>query len=275
MKKIGEDIYIQRGENFTLDFQVADELGSPFIVLKAWHNPYLAITVTAARYEQEGDMRQTFWLDLDRYYVENENGQLTLQWMKRFYSSKPLYLPRSYFSIKDVVAYYSSFVDTDPDHSTRDNYVSNYLFYIDKNADGKREYRYFNGYDANDNDIWVKYDFRVITSFDTREWYEQRYLYDMKVLEGQSVNEYLLAVLNSEGQEVFLNTDLEESITNPNGWSDETVRINIERILDEEIKETITKLVDQNVPLMMSYETKALLLPLSNLYVSANIQGGV
>lgn len=274
MKRIGDDVYIQRGENFTLDFQVADELGSPFIVLKAWSNPYLAITVTAARYEQEGDMRQTFWLDLDHYYVENENGQLTLQPMKRFYSSKPLYLPRT-FSTTDVARYYGSFVDTSD--STKDNYVSNYLFYIDKNADGNREYRYFNGLDRSNNEIWVKYDFRVITSFDTKDWYEQRYLYDMKVLEGQSVNEYLLAVLNSEGQEVYVNTEItpQESITNPNGWSDETVRINIERVLDEEIKETITKLVDQNVPLMMSYETKALLLPPSNLYVSANIQGGV
>ena len=65
MKILGNEIYIQRGENWTIDFEVKNDDGDPYMILKSIQkNPYIAITVTAARYEQQGDFRKTYWLDL-------------------------------------------------------------------------------------------------------------------------------------------------------------------------------------------------------------------
>ena len=52
MKILGDDVYIQRGENWSLDFDVTNEAVEPYMILKEWQNPYLVITVAAARYSQ-------------------------------------------------------------------------------------------------------------------------------------------------------------------------------------------------------------------------------
>ena len=59
MRMIGNEVYIQRGETWSLDFAVTNDKGHPYVVLKNWPNPYLAITVAAALYEQRGDFRET------------------------------------------------------------------------------------------------------------------------------------------------------------------------------------------------------------------------
>lgn len=95
MKKIGNEIYVQRGENWSLDFNITNKKGDPYMLLKEWNNPYLAITVTAARYEQEGDFRQTYWLDLNNRWVEKNDGTTVLEPIKKFMSTEALPLPFS------------------------------------------------------------------------------------------------------------------------------------------------------------------------------------
>ena len=91
MKTLGNVVMIQRGETWSLDFEVTNAAGQPYMLFKEWTNPYLAITVTAARYSQKGDFRRTWWLDMDKRWVEQSNGSFAIVPMKRFTETEPLY----------------------------------------------------------------------------------------------------------------------------------------------------------------------------------------
>lgn len=270
MKNIGNEIYIQRGEDWSLDFAVRNPKGHPFVVLKAWQNPYLAITVTAALYEQRGDFRETYWLDLKQRYTEQENGDLVLEDMKRFISAEVLFLPNG-FSVADAAFLYGQEnggkVVLD---STSDFDVTNFLFFTDVKGDGQNTYKFVTSYELDEtgevsNEVWTEYDFRVIKQFNTKSWMEQGYLYDIKLLAGESTQEHVRNLLAEQGV-----TTKELSL-----WSNEDWENYIVQIADEDARAEVQQLYDDGVPLMPSYDTKGLLLNPTPIYVSVNIQGGV
>lgn len=390
MKILGDDVYIQRGENWSLDFEVTTEDGTPYTILKEWKNPFLAISVTAARYSQEGDYRHTWWLDLSQRYVEQNDGTLEIEPLKKFISTEALYLEGDDFSISEILAAYGTDaggrIVANPDD---DFDLTNFLFYIDPNRDGNRIYKYcksyesvykdtsydlklnfifdsadnighwgdgpclvrdgpgsltgtlyycqssskvyncgmydaFRGKDANyvhitsrtakptlavntgniyinsddnlilqrgdstgisekllndahdvtcikypagtyfENDTWEEYSLRIVKTFDTKEWVEQGYLYDIKVLCGELVEDSLSDYLASEGKVV---PELP--------WSNEQEQEQIERIENTEMRTYYQEIFDSGMPLMPDYDTKLLVLMPTRLYVSANIQKGV
>lgn len=384
MKILGNDVYIQRGETWSLDFDVTNAKGDPFMLFKAWQNPYLAITVTAARYAQKGDFRRTWWLDLKKRYVEQIDGSFVQVPMKMFIGTEAL--PITNFSIADVIATYGQsnsgriVIDKDSDFD-----VTNYLFFVDAKSDGNKVYKYVsdytvgpvynllfsewsddatytsgdlvlyistlycvtatttagetpvsddgtpnahfaamnvdifftvdapyesghtystgdvviynnNVYVANkqtanaptanadwiqlnstsyvqvDNGVvsetWEEYNFRIVKQFDTKEWTEQGFLFDIKVLAGQSVAENVYAILEQEGD------DLSDA-GDPNEWSDRQMQSYINQISDKATREELQAIYDSGMPLMPSYDTKALILQPTNLFVSSNIQGGL
>lgn len=395
MKILGDDVYIQRGENWSLDFDITNEAGEPYMMLKEWKNPYLVITVTAARYSQEGDYRHSWWLDLTQRYVEDAEGNLVLEPVKRFTGTEALYLDTDDFSITEVLAAYGP--DTKPTpgrivvDKSSDFDVTNFLFYIDPNKDGNRIYKYCKSYtivpetfvnckipvtvnenaatgegiatagfyitaqassaivyyyndayptgaqvincgtytiysddglyilvtartvpiaqtyghgtlcvnadyelqlytisnntsfgisieiavastlytnnieeEHTEDEDWEEYSLRVVKAFDTKEWVEQGYLYDIKVLAGELVEESVHDYLINEGKDV---PDLP--------WSDEELQEQIERIDNVEMRVYYQDIYDTGMPLMPTYDTKLLVLMPTNLYVSANIQKGI
>jgi hypothetical protein len=257
---VGNEIYLQRGETFSLDFAVRNAKGDPFMIFQKWTNPYLAITVSAALYEQEGDYRETYWLDLNNRYVERADGSVVLEPIKKFIATEALYL--SVFNADEAIRNYGiangGKMTTD---STSDFYIGNYLFFVDENDDGNRVYKYYNGEDDNGDDIWVDYDFRVIKAFDTKSWMEQSYLYDIKLLAGESVREHLAVITGT---------------TEPDdGWSDAEIKEIIDNITDDDVRAEMLEYYESGMPLMLTYDTKALILEPTRIYVSVNIQGGV
>lgn len=269
MYVLGDDVYIQRGENWSLDFQVTNVKGEPYMLFKKWKHPYLAITVTAARYSQKGDYRHTWWLDLENRYVENSSGELVLVPMKKFISTEALYIEGSDFSAQEVISTYG--VDAGGRivlDEMSDFDITNYLFYIDPNNDGNRKYGYVKSYSVSDgainNEQWEEYDFRIIKSFVTKEWVEQSYLFDIKVLTGDTVEESLYAYLNEEGYDDVPNLP----------WDDNTTISQLERITDPNVYYYYKELLDDGMPLMPDYDTKLLVLQPTKLFVSANIQSG-
>lgn len=394
MKILGDDVYIQRGENWSLDFDITNEAGEPYMMLKEWQNPYLVITITAARYAQEGDYRHSWWLDLTQRYVENAEGKLVLEPVKRFTGTEALFLDADDFSITEVLAAYGPDAKPTPGRivvdKSSDFDVTNFLFYIDPNKDGNRIYKYCKDYtlvpetfvnckipvtvnpnaatgegistagfyitasasaghvyyyngayptgaqvidcgnytiyndselyvlvtrrdsavidtygtgilyvDSNyrlqlstlasqppsmtlnlqinpalytnnieeehtEDEVWEEYSLRVIKAFDTKEWVEQGYLYDIKVLAGELVEESVHDYLINEGKDV---PDLP--------WGDEELQEQIERIDNVEMRVYYQGIYDTGMPLMPTYDTKLLVLMPTNLYVSANIQKGI
>lgn len=273
MKMLGNDVYIQRGETWSLDFAVTNPKGHPYVVLKNWQNPYLAITVTAALYEQRGDFRETYWLDLSRRYVEQPDGSMVLTDLKRFISSEVLMLPNGFYATDAIYHYGLENGGRMVLDKTSDFDITNYLFFCDPFSDGNYVYKYIEDYrlDANgdiddDTVVWKDYDFRIVKQFTTKDWMEQRYLYDMKVLSGVSVQEYLYGILITQQVSGVKSLDT---------WTNEDWITYINLVEDFDEHERIRALYEDGVPLMPSYDTKSLLLEPTAIYVSVNIQGGV
>lgn len=265
MKLLKNEVYIQRGEEFALDFEVTNKKGDPFMLFSKWANPYLVITVTSALYKQEGDYRKSYWLDLQDRLVEQEDGSFMTEPIKKFISTEALYLYT--FSVSQILATY---IRTSSDRMVTDKNsdfdITNFLFYTDTNNDGNRVYKYLKDYEIRNGQVmseeWVEYSFRIIKQFDTKEWIEQRYILDIKVVTGQSLEEKVAEILNSE------ETDYEQL-----PWNSAQMQTYINDIVNPEKKAEMQKYYDDNVPLY-EYANMNTILPATPLYVSANLQGG-
>lgn len=247
MKIVGKEIYIQRGEIWSLDFDITNDKGDPYMLFNRWTNPYLVITIATATYKQEGDFRKVYWLDLSESYIEQSDGTFVLTDIKKFISTEALYLEE--FTVEDVLDKYGGKIVEDP---TSDFDISNYLFYIDPVADGNRTYKYFDG------ENWVDYNFRIIKQFVTNDWLGQGYLFDIKIIAGESVKEHIAGILGIDAD-----------------WLDSETQAKIDEIEDEVEKAKIQDLYDSGVPLMPNYDTKSIILQPTKLYVSTDIQGGI
>lgn len=111
---------------------------------------------------------------------------------------------------------------------------------------------------------WYDYNFRVVKQFNTKDWTEQTYLYDAKVLAGESVAEHVYGILLSEGDDV---PELP--------WTDAELQEQIKLISDWRVRKEMQELYDSGMPIMPTYDTKSIILEPKKLFVSANIQGGV
>ena len=277
MRMIGNEVHIQRGEIWSLDFAVTDKNNHPLALLKDLRNPYIVITVAASLYEQKGDYRESYWLDLDKRWVEDANGDITLETCKRFTSTEPLPLdstPTSegeYFSVTEAIATYGVgaggklVLD-----STSDFDVTNFLFFVDPDNDGNYLYKYVKEYTVDESnnitdETWETYDFRIVKRFSTRHWMEQGYFYDMKIVTGTSLQERATEILEAQGS-----TGIK---TEP--WTDGDWDNYLSQITDGDEKSVIVELYDAGVPLMSDFDAENILLDPTPIYVSVNLQGGV
>lgn len=274
---IGDEVYLQRGEIWSLDFEVVDRKGHPLAILNNWKNPYITITVAASLYEQKGDYRETYWLDLERRWVETETGETYAEPLKRFTSTEVLpidYAPTATddmgFSIGNVLAVYGAskggniVLDTDSDFD-----VTNFLFFVDPLSDGNYTYAYVESYTLDDtgdiiDEVWKEYNFRIIKRFTTRDWMEQGYFYDIKIVAGESVQEHVTKILETQGI-----SDISTSM-----WSESEWENYLSMIEDTEIREEMLQRYDDGAPLMPEFDTESVLLPPTPIYVSVNLQGG-
>lgn len=167
MKTVGLKIYITRGESFSIDFSVKDKTGRPYVVLNKIQNPYLKITVASDKYSASKTYIKTWWLDLTNGY--NENGEHIL--LPKFSSVEP----KEVNSINEV-----GNADTDTEH---------YLYRVI----GDNKYYY------NDGEV-KEYNFRIVKTFlsgITSEWIEKRYTYDIKLVGGQTVVDYVQGLVRA------------------------------------------------------------------------------
>lgn len=322
MKTLGDEVFIQRGEDWSLDIDVRNDFGDPYMIFKKWRNPYMVITVTAARYAQKGDYRHTWWLDLSKRMVQTPEGNLELVPQKTFIATQALYV--NMFTITDIETFYGSTIDTV--NADADNYVGNYLFFRTPDNTTEREYRFladriYRGVleyktDEEGNflqplepildesgvqvtkdisygemteellekyqtagialpelaEIWEEYNFRVVKGFDTKEWVEQTYLYDVKILSGESVEEHVDSILLLQG---FAVPPMEPPLA-PQEYLDELpLQYKLDMIEDDDTRLSLQDLVDSDIPLMPNYETKVIVMLPKKLNVSANIQEGL
>lgn len=269
MKLLKDEVHVQRGEAFTLDFQVTNRKGDPFMLFSKWANPFLVITVASALYKQEGDYRKSYWLDLKDRFIEQADGTFIVKPIKKFISTEALYLYN--FSVNQILAtYIRAGADRMVLDKTSDFDITNFLFYVDVNNDGNRVYKYLEDYAIEEVDgnitvlseTWVEYSFRIVKQFDTRDWIEQKYMLDIKVVTGQSIGERITEILTDE--------DI-DCVTLP--WGEEQTQMYINEITNENYRTEMQTMFIDNVPLY-KYTNVNTILPPTPLYVGVNLQGG-
>lgn len=143
------DIYCYQGETFSLDFSIINEDGGPYVVSNKMLNAKLLLTISSTRYSQKDDVVERYWLDLTN--------------LPKFYNTTAVKLET---------------FDKLPDGWTADEAI----YYVEDEF-GNKTYKY---YDNEGN--WKDYDFRItfgFTSEQTNNWIEQRYLYSIKLVDGE------------------------------------------------------------------------------------------
>lgn len=249
MRVLKNEIYIQRGEIFSLDFAVRNAKGDPFVVFEKWENPHLLITITPSLYEQNNRADELYWLDIGKVWKENADKSMNLEPLHRFISTEALYL--SMFDTNEAVNNYK--LNRDP---ASDLYIGKYLFYVDEKADGKRTYKYFSGFDENGLAVWADYDFRIVKTFDTKDWQNPTYLYDIKVVSGESVVEYISRITED---------------TRPVGQlSGEDVLALLDTIEDEAVRDELRGYFLEGAPLMPNYRVENVILEPTTIRVGTN-----
>lgn len=276
MKRVGNDFYIQRGENLTLDCEITNYAGDPLMLPRAWRNPYLVITVTSADYTQAGAMRENHWLSIDKHWVEQDNGEEVgkpkLIPTKRFTSTEALPLGQ-YASIDDgitdAMVLYGIPEGRIVLNKESDFDITNFLF-VCKDTDGNPVYKYVTDYeydketDTFSKQEWERYVFRIIKSFDTKDWVEQTYHMDIKLLAGTSLQEYVTKALINQGYKgEFVDGD----------WSKEQIQSYIYKILNKDQRSYAQETLDANLPLI-NYDTKVVIQDNMRIYVGVDTLGG-
>lgn len=246
MRIVGDTIYIQRGETWSLDFELTDMKGRPYMLYTGWRNPHLVITMSNSLYRQEGDSCDRYWMSLAGRYEEDVSGEPTYVYTKTFGLTDALYLPNG-FNGPDILAYYGETVM---------NNIYDFLF-CTEDANGELVYKMVSKYRDIEDIEWVEYSFRVAKQFFTEDWHNSEYYYDVKILCGDTVADYTKQILG-------------------NLWSGyEDLETNINRIEDENEREYVLNVFNSGAPLMPNYDVVSVIETPRKICVGTDIQGGV
>lgn len=173
------DIHCYRGESFTLDFDVVNDDGSPYIVSNQMKDAHILLNISSTKYQQDDNIAERYWINLN----EEPNK------LPKFYTTIPLKL----------TSFDTIYKEEYPDHTADDA-----VYYVE-NDDGSKTYKY---YDANSGE-YKDYSFRVIIPFrtsNTIKWTEQRYYYSILLVDRKSAYEDSIVLL--EPHDLFVQSEV-------------------------------------------------------------------
>lgn len=161
------DIYCHRGEVFTLDFNVVNNNGSPYVLGKPndydaadKQRHFILISIASNRYEQSGRYVKNIWLDLSQF---------------------PKFKHTTILPVKDFGEFPPINPNTNAKYGAKGEWLSDEAVYYLDGVNG-RVYKYHDG------GSYKNYEFRIVFNFDyniTNEWVEQNYTYSIQLLSGE------------------------------------------------------------------------------------------
>lgn len=232
------EMYVQRGESFTMCKRIVNRDGSPYIVGSGLIGPYWLVSISNSKYDKP-----------DRYIL---NKWLSLKNFLKFEITKPV-------NIRSLG--YNGFPNTVPAgyEGTNEEYADIAVFVDDRTGEYKY-WKYTGNITIGDySGEWVNYVCRLILSFNrdiTLNWIEQTYYYSISLVSGTPLREYLVALCRNLRLPVEDTDDIE--------------------VLYRKIYETdknYVKDIDINKPLLNTSVEYPIMLP-TKLYVSSNLKGG-
>lgn len=205
MKTFNNELVIHRGETFSMDKVVQNKDGSPYIVSNKLQNPYVLVSVSTTRYDQN-----------KRYLL---NQWLPLSDKVRFSITEPIDLLSFKTEANGTVSKYTSFDDVKRERvSENENcivsgYIGDQFVYYDyddcvlylQDERGVRDYKYWNL----EQERLLKYEFRITCPFTqemTSKWIEQSYVYSITLMSGE---------LPANGEPPFVNIDTVQPLLIP------------------------------------------------------------
>lgn len=158
MKVYNNELYVSQGEEITVDFEIQNPDGSPYIVSSEITNPYYLVTFANSRYTQQNQYKLNLWLKIG-------------------YPSTPTFISTN---AKSYTGDFSKNEYPDTDYGDGYYYSNAAVYY--KGSD----YRYFKytspGTFAHQG-TWVSYEGShirfSIASEETLRWTEQEYLWSI------------------------------------------------------------------------------------------------
>jgi len=188
MKSADMIVSVKRGETWAIDFEVfANDGITPFVVLSELENPYLKITVKSNKYERDGQYEKTWWLDLAKTYEIEPNGNLSVIPLPRFAQTEVIEVPLldNQFDANTIINFFANMGQVTPP-------LTDVVWMgIQSNDDIIFAYTV-------DGITFEPYQFRIVKGFqheDTAEWVEQSYLYDITIVTGTEVEEFIINTL--------------------------------------------------------------------------------
>lgn len=205
MKTFNNELVIHRGETFSMDKVVQNKDGSPYIVSNKLQNPYVLVSVSTTRYDQN-----------KRYLL---NQWLPLSDKVRFSITEPIDLLSFKTEANGTVSKYTSFDDvkrelvSENENCIVSGYIGDQFVYYDyddcvlylQDGRGVRDYKYWNL----EQERLLKYEFRITCPFTqemTSKWIEQSYVYSITLMSGE---------LPANGEPPFVNIDTVQPLLIP------------------------------------------------------------
>jgi hypothetical protein len=163
MKLRGKEIIVHRGETFTLDMNIKNRDGSPYILSKDLKNQYLLLSIASSKYSQANGYSSARWLALPDLDDKGNTAYV------KFDDTVPHDMGKEFDSSKVA-----------PDGEA-------YVYTAIEN--GVRKYKY---YDSSTN-TFIDYSLRVVTKFNYAEtitWVPQAYDYSLTLMAGEINPDY-------------------------------------------------------------------------------------
>ena len=191
MEVLNNQLYVQQGEAFTLDFLLRNKDNSPYIVSSQLKNPYYLVTVSSMSTNPDRDKR----------YLLNKWCKITED---KFFVTTPILIQSiaqfDFANIKKLA---------NADGCT----VANYAVYYTITDNVAKYYKYTGTDDeAYDYNKMVTYENRFVVSFGTDitiDWNEHAYVYGIQLVDGDINNDYVPGgtsrpLLNAESVQAIL-----------------------------------------------------------------------
>ena len=192
MEILNNQLYVQQGEAFTLDFFLRNKDGSPYIVSRQLKNPYYLVTVSSMSTNSNKDKR----------YLLNKWCKITAD---RFYVTTPVHITGvSSFNFTAMKS------KANADGCT----VANYAVYYTTDSNGNVTYYKYTGTDdaAYNSAKMVPYENNFVVSFSTDvtiDWTEHMYMYGIQLVDGDNNPDFVSGtesrpLLNAESVQSIL-----------------------------------------------------------------------
>ena len=181
MQVLNNQLYVQRGEEFTLDFVLRNKDKSPYIVSSKLQNPYYLVTVSSGSQ------------DPAKRYILNQWCMIPAA--GTFFVTTPIRIP----SVVD----WTGFADMKAAANADGCIVANYAIYytVDNTTGARKYYRYTGTDDSYDSSKMIEYVNRFTVTYNTAttmEWTELSYTYGIQLVSGKKRQE-----ITSDGRQLL------------------------------------------------------------------------